>query len=262
MATDTNNLEVLRAESQQLGSRITRLSIILISVLTIVTVTITNALEKADLSDLKEQLQTAQSSQKTSYEAYKNKSDELYKPLNGSESEQSLKEEVNRLRVLWEKAFKEQQEAQRRYDALLKESFSINPSLFGSGLQIDLRAWIYSIPFVIVAALIYIQLLRKKQKTLAVVAASYLSHNVETSKFDRLIFSDNPDSETPYARSPAQLEQTIYLLIITVLLSILIVGIRGFRDSLIGIRVYRNFSISSYAPGREFLRDYLLLLRI
>lgn len=62
MATDTKDLETLRAESQQIGSRITRLSIILISVLTVVTFTIIDAPGKVDLHELKQKLEVTKTS--------------------------------------------------------------------------------------------------------------------------------------------------------------------------------------------------------
>lgn len=254
MAIDTKDLETLRAESQQLGSRITRLSIILVSVLTVVTFTITDALNKIDLPDLKAKLEAAQRSRESAYNAYEQKRRELDKRPTNAEPEQSLKEEVDSLRGLWEKAGDEEQEAQRKYDAVTKESFSLSPSVLGSGLKIDLRAWIYSIPFIVLVAFIYIQILRKKQKILSVVAASLLSNNTETTKIDHLTFSERPGVETPYARNPSQLEQTIYLLIILFLISLTIVAMDSAQIALLGLGVKETFqyllmflSVSFYA---------------
>ena len=237
MTTDIKDLESLRVESQQLGSRITRLSIVLVSVLAVVIFTITNALEKVDLPDLKNKLEAAQRLQESSYNDYERKRKELDKRPTDAKPDQSLKEEVDRLQGLLNKARNDVNEARRKYDELTKDSFSISPTLFGSGLKIDLRSWIYSIPFIVLVAFIYIQILRKKQKTLSEVAASQLSNNTETSKIDQLTFSERHGVETPYARNPSQLEQTIYILIIVFLLSYLIVALNGAEVVLLGLGV-------------------------
>jgi hypothetical protein len=239
MAIDIKDLETLRAESQQLGARITRLSIILISVLTVVTFTITNALEKVDVSELKYELDRAKQSTETYWNIYQDKLSEL----SNSPSTANLEEEEKRkdsLRDLWSTASDKQSEIQRRYDTLLTESFSISPSLLGSGLKIDLRVWIYSIPFIVLVATIYIQILRKKQKTLSVVAASQVSSNTEVTNIVRLAFSEHPDVETPYAKSPSQLEQAIYLLITAFLLTHIIVALSATELVLLGL----SFTVS------------------
>jgi hypothetical protein len=124
---------------------------------------------------------------------------------------------------LWFEAKKKEHEAQQKYDSAMKESFSIAPSVMGSTLKLDLRLWIYSVPFIVLPVLIYILLLRKKQKILSRIAASQLLDAKENSLFDRLTFSESPTLETPYTKTPSQLEQAIYILIITFLLSFIIV---------------------------------------
>jgi hypothetical protein len=240
MATDTKDLEALRTESQQLGARITRICIILISALTVVVFTITNALEKVDVRKLKWELEAAERSQKLYSQIYLDKQAESKDHSPGDGTGEKDKE-IERLRDLWFKASEEEEKVQSRYDALLTESFSISAPLLGSNLKIDIRAWIYCIPFIALVAFIYIQILRKKQKTITVVAASQLSNNTEATAIDRLSFSERPGTETLYARSPAQLEQTIYLLIIVLLLSLVIVSLSEAEVVLLGLGLIETF---------------------
>jgi hypothetical protein len=234
MATNTKDMETLRAESQQLSSRITRLSIILISALTVVTFTITNALEKVDVRELKRERDAAERATEFNWDFYKIKLAEL-KNLPPDADREKEKKEEERLRDLWLTSNKKQREIQLKYDALLKESFSINPSILGSNLKFDLRVWIYSIPFIVLIAVIYIQILRKKQKTVSVIAASLLSDNTEAAKFDRLTFSERLGMETSYAKSPSQLELTVYLVITVFLFSYMIVALDDAEVVLLGL---------------------------
>lgn len=230
MKAENKDLETLRTEHQQLGSRITRLSIILISILTVVTFTITNALKKVDVSNLKQELDNAKQAREIASNYYFD-----------ADIKTQSNEEIEKLRDLYLKANGKENELQDKYDTFLEESFSINPSIFGSGLRIDLRSWIYSIPFIVLIAGIYIQILRKKQKTLSLIAASQLSNTTEPTKIDRLIFSERPGIETPYARNPSQLEQTIYLLIIVFLLSLIIVALNDADVVLLGLGLIETF---------------------
>lgn len=70
MAAKENNLDDLRAESEQLGTRIRRLGFVLIGLFIIVTVTITNAFEKVDVRDVHEELEQASQAAESAWRIY------------------------------------------------------------------------------------------------------------------------------------------------------------------------------------------------
>jgi hypothetical protein len=234
MAIGAKELETLRAESQQLSSRVTRLSIILLSVLAVVIITITTALEKIDVREVKHELDAAKIATDTVRGLYYAASSDSKAPASDADAKiaEKLKESYQ---DTWFKASKKQEEVQHRLDALLKESLSIKLSVLGSGLSIDVRSWIYCLPFVILIAVVYIQILRKKQRTILTVAASQLSNSSEATKLDQLIFSAHPVLQTPYSKSPGQLEVAIYLLTTIFLLSCLIVSLDAAEIVLLGL---------------------------
>lgn len=234
MSTDTPDLDTLRIESQQIGSRITRLCIILIGLLAIVTFTVTNALHKVDRSGLQQDRDRTEQLRDILVNSYLRKNAELTKQQPAAESEEE-KREKKKLDDELEKARNEANEAQRKYTLFLEESFSINPSLLGSGLRIDLRTWIYIIPFMLLMTFIYVQILRKKQATLAIIASSLLANKTETSKVGRLTFSERPGIVTPFTSHPFQLEQAIYLLVILILFSLIIIALSDAEMVLLGL---------------------------
>lgn len=233
MPTDTKDLETLRAESQQIGSRITRLCIILISALVIVTFTITNTLEKVDVRELKQNLDNATMALEFLSGTYRRHLNETkQQPPSSNPKEDNAKDPIH---DAYSKALNEKIEAQRKFDAAMKESLSISLPILGTGLKIDLRTWIYSIPFISIIAVVYIQILRKKQRVLSAIAALQIFNNAEANKLDQLTFSEFPGLETPYARNPSQLEQIVYLLIIIFLISFIIVALDQADIVLLGL---------------------------
>jgi len=216
MAADEKDLDNLRTESDQLGARVRRICVVMIGLLIIVTVTITNALEKIDVRDLHEELVKVSQSADSAWFIY----DSLHSKDDQSpvKSEDKKKEE-DKLRETWKDANDKKIEVQRKYDALLKESFSIRPSLLGSNLSLDLRVWIYTLPFIAILAVLYVSILRKKQRVLLILAAPQVRDLSQTGTLNRLAFSKSSKLRTAYSRTPSDLEQFIYVLVTVFLLT-------------------------------------------
>ena len=130
--------------------------------------------------------------------------------------------ERDRLRGEWRKAFEKEQDIRKKYDALLKEQFSISPSVLGSSLRIDLRSWIYVIPFVTLFAFLYIQILRKKQAVISTIGAARVNENGEVAKLDLLTFCHKSESGPAFERSSSRLEGAAHLVIVALLLTLII----------------------------------------
>jgi hypothetical protein len=224
MTSDEGALDKLRVENEQLGSRIRRLSVILIGLLAIVTVTITNALEKVDVRDLHRELEKVSESANSAWDDYGHSPLLDMKDQPQANQEDNLKEH-ERLRNIWQEADQKRRETQKKYDRLLKDSFSITPSLLGSSLSLDLRVWIYTMPFILVFAALYISILRKKQRILLVLAAARVHDNRQRSVLNQLTFSGNGERQTAYARTPSDLEQITYIVVTIFLLTQIISSI-------------------------------------
>lgn len=234
MSVEHNDLEDLRAEHARLGSRITRLSIILIGVLAVVTFTITNALEKVELRESRTKLDLAKSAEVWARDAYETHRFDS-QPLSSSPNPEIQTSPEAHLLDRWDKAQVELEKAQRAYDSLLKDSLSISPAILGSGVRIDLQSWIYNIPIIALASLLYIQLLRKKQKILSRAAGSQISRSTNARHLDRLTFSEKPGAETRYSSTPFQLELILYLLIVLFLLSLIVIALDDADSVLLGM---------------------------
>jgi hypothetical protein len=213
MSSNKNGLEGLRAEYQSLSSRITRLSLVHISLLAIVTFTIGNGLEKVDVRDLQQELDAAHYAARGLFGVYESK---------GVQSNGIPDPERDHLRDDWMKALDKETAIRKKYDALLKEQFSISPSLLGSSLKIDLRSWVYCIPFVSLFALLYIQILRKKQAVISTIGAARVNENGESSKLDLLVFSKQSGLGSAFERSSSRLEEAAHLITVAALLTIII----------------------------------------
>lgn len=227
MSSDKNGLEGLRAEHQSLSSRITRLSLIHISLLTIVTFTIGNGLDKVDVRDQKRDLDTAHYIAQALFEAYLSKK---------VESNGILDPEKERLRDEWMKAFDKEQDMQKKQDALLKEEFSISPSVLGSSLNIDLRSWVYCIPFVTLFVFLYIQILRKKQTVISTIGAARVNETDEVAKLDLLMFSHKSEVRPAFERSSSQLEAAAHLVIVALLLTLIISALADTEVVFLGLQ--------------------------
>ena len=232
MAAKENNLDDLRAESEQLGTRIRRLGFVLIGLFIIVTVTITNAFEKVDVRDVHEELEQASQAAESAWRIY---IDESVVSENSQLPPEEKAKGENTRRELWKQADQKKKEAKRKYDGLLKESFSITPSLLGSNLSLDLRVWIYAFPFIVIVSVLYISILRKKQKILSVLAAQHVKSDAGPSTLNRLTFSRIAAWPTPFSRTPSDIEQAIYLLISVFLVTQIISATAGVEFISIGL---------------------------
>lgn len=265
MTSDEKDLDCLRAESDQLGTRVRRLIVVMIGLLIIVTVTITNALEKVDVRDLHQELDEVSLSADSAWNAYYS-NNFLRSNTDQSQSKPEDKQkEEDKLREIWKNADHKKREVQRKYDALLKESFSITPSLLGSSLSLDLRVWIYTLPFIIIFAVLYVAILRKKQKILLILAAPQVRNKSQTSTLNQLTFSNDDKSKTPYSRTPSDLEQGIYVVVTLFLFTQIVVSVAdaevnnlgvGFLESLQYISMF--LTMVFYAFGYYFFTSDLL----
>ncbi|HEX8186928.1 MAG TPA: hypothetical protein VF586_01170, partial [Pyrinomonadaceae bacterium] len=95
---------------------------------------------------------------------------------------------------------------------LQKEAWSIQFSFLGTGPKLDLRKWIYLLPFLFILTEVYVQIYRRKLDLLYAVASCRISQSAHATALDKLLFQSPPGRVSEYARHPADLEKWLYLL--------------------------------------------------
>ncbi|HEX5716274.1 MAG TPA: hypothetical protein VF179_08950 [Thermoanaerobaculia bacterium] len=110
-----------------------------------------------------------------------------------------------------EQAEEKQRALEIKLDRLAEEWFSIDSSILGTPLNLDLRYWIVLLPIVIGGGGGLLYILRVKQSIVAAVAARLLERAEPSERpvLDRLLF-EGPGS-TAYSTFPAQPETIAYL---------------------------------------------------
>jgi len=100
-----------------------------------------------------------------------------------------------------------------KIEEIYRQAFRVKIPFVGGDPMIDLRSWIYALPFLFILSEVYLYILRKQLGLLSRIAA-YRVRQMKSegiSTFDRLLFSNEPDSAPPFAQHPAQLFRVLYL---------------------------------------------------
>lgn len=97
---------------------------------------------------------------------------------------------------------------------IYRKAFRVKVPVPGTEPEIDLRTWIYSLPFLFMFSEVYLFTLRKQRRLLSMVAAYRIrerSRN-DTSTFDHLLFASDPANAPPFAQHPSQMLTNLYVL--------------------------------------------------
>lgn len=94
---------------------------------------------------------------------------------------------------------------------LYKQKFTIVTQVLGTSFSMDLRRWIFAMPFLLIASEMYLLVLRKKRALIAAVANRNLTDVSKGLPLDRLLFQG---SSAAFARYPAVLVDYISLALI------------------------------------------------
>src|SRR6185295_8505284 len=102
--------------------------------------------------------------------------------------------------------------------------FTIEPSILGTGLEIDVRYWILLLPVLFLLGGSYVYISRTKLSLLRKCLAQCLRESPENgTALDPLLFGSEPGKQTAYLRHPSQFEIFLYGLGILGLIGELIV---------------------------------------
>lgn len=193
MPEENKDLETIKNEYEQLSIRINRLNLLLLGILCIISFTISGAVNNSELVNLKEQVERDRIEARMLFNMYEIDPDYVSKRDNSKLTAEQK----------WEEFRSEFFQKVDKYKKMLNESLTVKPSLFGTGLGVNLLIWIYGFPFLFLAFQFYNFVQRKKQKLLLVLA-QYSFESNSKNKFDRLLFSDKFNKETPFLRYPNQ----------------------------------------------------------
>ena len=227
------DIESLHKEQEHLSTRISRLSLLRLTLLVILVISISNAFDRLESTEIRRKLIDFYI--QSSLLNYPTRpSDEFYyliddpfedleadsptpspeptvQPAPSPTPEKSpdeIRKEIEFERELREK----REQIEKEINNVLREAFLLKFPVLGAGVEIDLRFWINSLPFLFIFSEAYLFILRKKRKLIQVLASDRVRIEKENaSKLDKLLFSNDVNKATPYSKYPLQLESVAYV---------------------------------------------------
>src|SRR5215510_15144849 len=104
-------------------------------------------------------------------------------------------------------------ENKEKIEEIYRQAFRVKIPFVGGDPTIDLRSWIYALPFLFILSEIYLYILRKQLELLGKIAAYRIRQMKfsEISTLDHLLFSNEPDNVPPFMQQPSQFLKALSL---------------------------------------------------
>ena len=241
---------VLRESYQQLVSQSLRYSLIQIAVLFVFIISFSYAFERIDTSEVRE-LRTAIFDEERKLDKLKNPGEPDAAPTptltptpatssttpvtnQGVNPSQSRIQMTGTTSDLHTKVLpppetvisieKKLSSLREKFEELYRVAFRVKIPFLGDAPSIDLRNWIYSLPFLFLLSEIYLSILRRQIQALRLVATWRLNHNSseKVTAYDLLLFSDDFRNASPFTKYSGQFFKAIYVTVLFILAAYLV----------------------------------------
>lgn len=213
------NLPKLREEHRQLSSEISRLAIVSILLLFLLVMVFSRAFSRVNEDKVRDLIHRIEQLQKTSGEA----KDLSYVFGSSGAFFMSPDEKIEATREETQRAAAEQKRLEQELESQAEAWFSIEISILGSSLTLDLRYWIALLPLLVGGGGGYLYVFHVKRAIVAALAARVLEEAGpdESSILDRLLF-DKSRGSAAYSAFPDQIEAFAYIATVLGLLGYLL----------------------------------------
>lgn len=198
------DIESIRAERDLLASRISRFSVVSVLVLALLAAAVSRIDRRINDREVREIADEIAVLQKISQKVPNSFNILKALPKGPDSALPQGTAGINR-----EAAAKRQEELEARLDGLVNQWFTLEASILGTHIDVDVRFWLALLPFSYSLGWCYLFLLRRKRAVVLETGARQVAEHPESATpIDRLRFSR--ELSTPYERLPGQLESGLY----------------------------------------------------